>query len=94
MFEVGSEDALHAGDALRFVLEPVGRPYLLIASVDGQGKASIYHPFGGSSSARVAPQGMVEAPAGSVVLDTAPGPERVFAFWSSEPLRAPMFLPD
>ncbi len=88
VFEVGSEDALHAGDALRFVLEPVGRPYLLIASVDGQGKSSIYHPFGGLSSARVAPQGMVEAPAGSVVLDTAPGPERVFAFWSSEPLRA------
>jgi hypothetical protein len=88
VFEVGSEQALHAGDALRFVLEPVGRPYLLIASVDGQGKASIYHPFGGSSSARVAPQGMVEAPAGSVVLDTAPGPERIFALWSSEPLRA------
>ena len=88
VFEVGSEEALHAGDALRFVLEPVGRPYLLIASVDGQGKASIYHPFGGASSARVDPLGMVEAPAGSVVLDTAPGPERVFALWSSEPLRA------
>jgi len=36
----------------------------------------------------VAPQGMVEAPAGSVVLDTAPGPERIFALWSSEPLQA------
>ena len=39
-----------AGDALRFVLEPVGQPYLLIASLDGQGKASIYHPFGGPAA--------------------------------------------
>jgi hypothetical protein len=88
VFEVASGATLNAGDALRFVLEPVDRPYLLIASLDGQGKASIYHPFGGSSSARVTPGGMVEAPAGSVVLDTALGPERVFALWSSEPLRA------
>jgi hypothetical protein len=88
VFEVASGARLQPGDALRFVLEPVGRPYLLIASLDGQGKASVYHPFAGMNSARVDPQRMVEAPAGSVVLDTAPGPERVFALWSSEPLDA------
>jgi hypothetical protein len=88
VFEVTPGGTLQTGDALRFVLEPVGRPYLLIASLDGQGKASIYHPFGGSSSARVAPDQLVEAPAGSVVLDSARGPERVFALWSSQPLDA------
>jgi hypothetical protein len=88
VFEVTPGGTLRPGDALRFVLEPVGQPYLLIASLDGQGKASIYHPFGGASSARVAPDQMIEAPAGSVVLDAAPGPERVFALWSSQPLDA------
>jgi hypothetical protein len=92
VFEVLPDMKLRAGDALRFVLEPAGHPYLLIAAIDSAGKASVYHPFGGASSARVLPDEREEAPAGSVVLDTAPGPERVFALWSTEPLLAATVL--
>jgi hypothetical protein len=93
VFEVPAGARLQVGDALRFVLEPVGRPYLLIASLDGKGRATIYHPFGGARSVRVPSDGRIEAPSGSVVLDDTPGPERVFALWSDQPLQAAAVLP-
>ena len=78
---------LAPGDAVRFVLHPSGLPYVLVASVDGSGGATIYHPFGGDRSAEVPRSGRVELP-GSVVLDQSPGPERVFALFSRAPLGA------
>jgi len=74
-----------AGDALRFVVETGAHRYLFIAGVDGGGHAHAYFPFGQWQSVPVAPHARFEVP-GSLVLDNAPGPERIFAMVSSRPL--------
>jgi Putative zinc-finger len=84
---VHDEDQLRAGDELRFVVVSERLPYLLVCSVDGAGKASIYFPFDGGESGRIDVRSRVELP-GSIVLDDAPGPERVFALFSAEPMAA------
>jgi hypothetical protein len=76
---------LAAGDAVRFVLDPAGLPYVLIASVDGAGQVSIYYPYQGETSAPVDGRATVSVP-DSIVLDRAPGPERLFALFSREPI--------
>jgi len=78
---------LARGDALRFVLFPSGLPYVLIASVDGAGQVNIYYPFHGEESALASRQGAISVP-GSIVLDAAPGPERLFVIYSAHALRA------
>jgi hypothetical protein len=78
---------LAAGDALRFVLFPGDMPYALIASVDGAGQVNIYFPFHGEESGFASGRGAVAVP-GSIVLDAAPGPERVFVIYSVRALRA------
>jgi predicted anti-sigma-YlaC factor YlaD len=78
---------LAPGDALRFVLFPSGLPYVLIASVDGAGQVSIYYPFHGEESALVGGAGAIPVP-GSIVLDAAPGPERLFVIYSARALQA------
>ena len=77
---------LAAGDRIRFVVGAEGAAYLLVASVDGAGKATVYYPYGGARSGPVGRQPS-ELP-GSIVLDAAPGPERVFALVSIDPLEA------
>jgi hypothetical protein len=77
--------AVAAGDALRFVVETGSHRYLFIAGVDGGGHAHAYYPFGQWQSVPVAPHSRFEVP-GSLVLDNAPGPERIFAMVSSRPL--------
>lgn len=77
---------LAAGDQIRFVAGARGLGFLLIASVDGAGTTTVYYPYGG---ARSGPVGSTPGElSGSVVLDAAPGPERVFALFSTEPLEA------
>ncbi len=78
---------LAKGDAIRFVVDPNGLPYLLVASVDGDGQVTVYFPAGGKESGRVEDGHKVELP-GSIVLDDARGPERVFALYSKEPIAA------
>jgi len=75
---------LAPGDQIRFVVGCGAPAYLLVASIDGAGRATIYHPYGGTRSAR-AEAAPTELP-GSIVLDDAPGPERVFALVSETPL--------
>jgi hypothetical protein len=84
VFPLRDGTALAPGDELRFVVTSGGLPYLLVASIDGAGKTSVYFPFGGKESARLTER-RVELP-GSVVLDQAPGPERVFALFSRAPI--------
>jgi hypothetical protein len=81
---------LAAGDSIRFVVGARGPAYLLVASIDGAGKATIYYPYGGTRSGPVGKQPS-ELP-GSIVLDAAPGPERVFALVSAEPLEADVVI--
>jgi len=89
----GQTFAIHDGaqleprDRIRFAVTPDGARYLLVASIDGSGAVSIYFPYGGDASARLDPGDHVELP-GSIVLDAAPGPERMFAVFSDEPIEA------
>jgi hypothetical protein len=71
--------ALAAGDKVRFVVVPAGAHYLMIASIDGAGVASIYYPAVKLDGPKV------EVP-DSIVLDAAPGPERLFALFSDAPI--------
>jgi hypothetical protein len=75
---------LAPGDQIRFVVGCGTPAYLLVASIDGAGHATIYYPYGGTRSAR-ADAAPTELP-GSIVLDASPGPERVFALVSDTPL--------
>jgi hypothetical protein len=84
---VADGQRLAPGDALRFVLDPTGLPYVLIASVDGAGQVSIYYPFHGEASAPIDGRSAVAVP-GSIVLDRAPGPERIYVIYSDHPVQA------
>jgi hypothetical protein len=87
-FAVASGDALVAGDAIRFVVTS-RHSFLMIASVDGRGQTKVYVPYEGAESVAVSPGRMLELPAGgSIALDAAPGPERIFALFSRRPLPA------
>jgi hypothetical protein len=86
VFAVHDGTELAAGDQIRFVVGSGGPEYLLVASVDGSGKPTVYYPYGGDHSGAVTNEPS-ELP-GSIVLDAAPGPERVFALITKEPLDA------
>jgi hypothetical protein len=87
VIKLNDGDHLAAGDALRFVLSPTGLRYVIIASVDGAGQTNVYYPFHGEASVEVDPSRTVAVP-GSIVLDDAPGPERLFVIHSEKPIRA------
>jgi Domain of unknown function (DUF4384) len=87
VFPASSETPLAAGDQLRFVVNPGELPYVMVASIDGAGRPSVYFPFGSVASGRVPTGRRLELP-GSLVLDDAPGPERLYALFSRAPLRA------
>ncbi len=87
VFQLRDGSLLAPGDQIRFVVEPGDLPYLLVASVDGTGKASVYYPFEAAESGRLDKAITLELP-GSIVLDAAPGPERIFALFSREPVNA------
>lgn len=86
VFQVQPGTRLAAGDRIRFVVESESPRWLLVASRDGAGKVSVYFPPEGGRSARVE-AGRSELP-GSIELDAAPGPERLFAWFSDAPLEA------
>lgn len=85
-FAVHDGSVLAAGDHVRFVIIPDGARYLLVASIDGSGAVSMYYPYDGARSGAIA-GAQVELP-DSIVLDAAPGPERLFALLSDEPIAA------
>lgn len=85
-FAVRDGAQLAAGDRIRFAIATGAARYLLVASVDGRGAITIYHPYGGTRSAPVE-TALFELD-GSIVLDAAPGPERIYALLSDEPLAA------
>jgi hypothetical protein len=84
-FAVHSGSHLKPRDQIRFVVDPAGAKYLLIASRDGQGKLTIYYPYGGTASGRLAANRQ-ELP-DSIELDDVTGPERLYAFFSDAPLQ-------
>jgi hypothetical protein len=78
------QTGLHAGDRIRFVVRPAGQRHAVIASVDGAGQTTVYHPYGGRESAPLPARARVEI-AGSIALDRTPGPERVFLVLAPRP---------
>ncbi|MDB4959920.1 MAG: hypothetical protein JWO36_7489 [Myxococcales bacterium] len=86
VFAVHDATQLAPGDQIRFVAGSHGSAYLLVASIDGAATATIYYPFSGERSGAVSREPS-ELP-DSIVLDRAPGPERVFALFSNEPIDA------
>jgi len=85
-FPVRDGTTLVPRDRIRFVVTPGGARYLLVASVDGAGTASIYYPYGGTQSGPA--QGEHSELPGSIVLDAAKGPERLYAIFSDDPIAA------
>jgi hypothetical protein len=84
VFAVTPEVKLRPGDRIRFVAEAPGRGFLLVVSKDRGGQVSFYVPTFGAQSVEI-PPGKHEMP-GSIELDQAPGPERIYAIFSDEPL--------
>jgi hypothetical protein len=78
VFGVDPGAALAAGDAIRFALDGADGRYLLVVSVDGAGQINVYYPYGGSAAAPIDPADHLVVD-GSIVLDDAPGPERIWA---------------
>jgi hypothetical protein len=79
-------EPLSPDDQIRFQVESGGLPYLLVVSIDGAGKPSIYYPFNALRSGPVETGEPVALPY-SIILDAAPGPERLYALFSREPLQ-------
>jgi hypothetical protein len=84
---VNDGDVLRPRDRLRFVVDSAALRYLLIASVDGAGKVTVYFPFQGAASGPVGDPSRWQVP-GSIELDDTPGPERIFALYSRTPISA------
>jgi hypothetical protein len=76
---------LHQGDQIQFRYRAVGRRYLFVVSVDSRGVVSPLYPDSEASSIAVRPDGLHTLD-GSVILDDAVGPERIFAVFSDEPV--------
>lgn len=85
-FPVKPGTVLKPKDKIRFVVNTGGAKYLLIASRDGAGAFTVYHPFGAAQSGQVTP-GRVEIP-NSVELDEVTGNERLVAVFSDAPVPA------
>jgi hypothetical protein len=85
-FPVKPGTVLKPKDKIRFVVNTAGAKYLLIASRDGAGAFTVYHPFGAAQSAQVTP-GRIEVPT-TVELDEVTGNERIVAVFSDAPVQA------
>lgn len=85
-FPVKPGTVLRPKDKLKFVVNTAGAKYLLIASRDGAGAFTVYHPFGATQSAQVEP-GRLELP-NSIELDDVIGAERLVAVFSDAPVSA------
>lgn len=82
VFSVDDGARLRPGDRIRFGVQPGGAGFVLVASIDGRGKVSLYQPSMRLTS-RTDP---IELLPDSIVLDDAPGPERIFAIFSDRRL--------
>ena len=87
VFRLAPGDEVAPGDELRFRPLPVwpGGRFIQIGSVDGTGRYTPFYPSGAGAPSLPVPPGN-EALAGSIRLDDAPGPERVFVVLSEAPL--------
>ncbi len=89
-FSVKRGQALKPKDRIRFVVNPPGAKYVLIASRDAKGTFTVYHPFGASQSQKVpGDDGPKKVELSSTIeLDDTAGPERLVAVFSAQPVAA------
>jgi hypothetical protein len=86
-FAMAARDAVEPGDELRFVPRPASTQahYIQVASIDGTGSYTPFYPaLPAAESLPLPPSG--QPLAGSIRLDDAPGPERLFVVLSTTPL--------
>ncbi len=84
-FALSPEVPLQPDDRIRFVVNPAGSRFVLIASRDGAGAFTVYYPFGATQSGAVEANTRAELP-GSVQLDATLGAEQLYAIFSDRPL--------
>jgi hypothetical protein len=84
VFPVKDGASLRAGDRIRFGVAPGPARFVLVASIDGRGHVSVYQ----ESTPVGAQAGPLALLPDSIVLDDAPGPERIFAVFSERRLPA------
>lgn len=77
---------LHDGDWVQFRYHGAGRRFVFVVSVDDDGVIAPLYPDHPGASVAIYPEGR-HVLEGSVILDDAVGPERIFAFFSFRPLR-------
>ena len=77
---------LRAGDWVQFRYRGAGHTHLFVVSVDDDGVVSPLYPDHRGDSVPIKPDGL-HVLDGSVILDDAVGPERVYALFSDRPLR-------
>ncbi|MFO0599510.1 MAG: hypothetical protein U0228_29665 [Myxococcaceae bacterium] len=87
VFPVKDDTVLHPKDRITFVVNPAGAKYVLIASTDGAGVFSVYHPFNAAQSIPLDGRTKIELP-GAVELDETLGNEKVVAVFSESPIKA------
>lgn len=81
--------ALKPKDRIRFVVNPGNAKYVLVASVDGKGAFSVYHPFGAAESEKIAGAVPRKLELGSTVeLDDTMGTEKLLVVLSDTPVKA------
>ena len=87
LFMADAAHPAHPGDELRFI--PSGAPpaqFIAIVSLDGRRELTLFYPARpDADSPPIPPTG--EALPGGIILDDAPGPERLFVVLSARPLR-------
>jgi hypothetical protein len=83
---VFSDVPLRAGDAIRFRVRAPEDGYLAVIGLDSEGKVSRYSPAGGEAAAPF--KAGERAVDGSVILDDAPGEEKVIALLCPDPAAA------
>jgi len=76
---------LHKDDRIQFTYSSGPHPYLFLISIDDRGRVSNFNYRENPQSLRIPPgeQRLLE---GSIILDEATGPERIYAIFSDRPL--------
>jgi len=86
-FPVKGGAELKPKDRIRFVVTPGAAKFVLVASVDGEGTFSVYHPFGGAQSQALGRGARAELDS-TIELDDALGTETLVAVFSDQPVQA------
>lgn len=89
--QLGTGDTVVAGERIRFEVIAPRRGYLVIVGVDGSGKSTVYHPYGGTDAVPFDPAASMVP--GAIQLDATPGDEMFYAYYAEQPFAVASVLP-